>query len=208
MTNSIHLFDYWRSSASYRVRIALGIAGLDWESTEINLVEGIQRSPEHLVRNPQGLVPALEIDDKLLTQSLAIIEYIDETRKLNLIPGDALNKARVRALAYAVAMEIHPICNLRVAKHAVQVSGGNLETQEWMQHFIQVGLEDLENMLEGGDFCHGNAVTIADICLVPQIYNAIRWQVDLEQFPKIKRIYNHLNTIKAFAQAHPDQCKR
>lgn len=208
MNNSIHLFDYWRSSASYRVRIALGIGGLDWDSTEVNLVEGTQRSPEHLARNPQGLVPTLEIDDNSLTQSLAIIEYINETKNLELLPGDALNKAKIRALAYAVAMEIHPVCNLRVAKHAVQNSSGNIEMQDWMQHFIQSGLADLENMLVGGDFCHGYGVTMADICLVPQIYNAIRWQVDLEQFPKIKRIYNHLSTIKAFQQAHPDLCKR
>lgn len=201
----IRLFDYWRSSASYRVRIALGLAGLAWESVPVNLVEGAQRGAEHLDRNPQGLVPVLEIDGLRLTQSLAILEYLDETRSLGLLPGDAAGRVRVRALAQAVAVDIHPVCNLRVAKSAVMESGGALTIERWMRAFVGPGLEAVEAMLEGGDFCHGDAVSLADLCLVPQVYNAHRWHVDLGSMPRIRRIEAALADIPAFAAAHPDR---
>ena len=202
------LFDYWRSSASYRVRIALGLAGLSWQTVPIDLVEGNQRAPEHLDRNPQGLVPVLEIDGLRLTQSLAILEYLDETRGLELLPATASERARVRALAHAIAMEIHPVCNLRVAKHAVSLSNGQLTMKDWMQAFIAPGLAAVEAMAKGPDFLYAGRLSLADLCLVPQIYNARRWDVDLSGFPKLVEIDAHLNTIPAFAAAHPDNCPR
>lgn len=201
----IRLYDYWRSSASYRVRIALGLAGLDWESVPVDLAEGSQRSAEHLARNPQGLVPVLEIDGMRLTQSLAIVEYLSETRGLGLLPDDPKHRARVRALAHAVAMDIHPICNLRVARFAVERSGGGITMEGWMQEFIAPGLAALEAMVDGGMYCHGDAVTLADICLVPQLYNARRWRIDLAPMPRLCRIGDRLDTLPAFAAAHPDR---
>ena len=170
----IHLYDYWRSSAAYRLRITLGLAGLDWEATQINLAEGDQRSPEHLARNPQALVPVLEIDGQRMVQSLAIIEYLDATRALGLIPEDPLQAARVRAAAYVIAMDIHPVCNLRVASFAAQNSNGGITMESWMQAHIGPGLAAFETMLDDGERCFGDAVTMADICLMPQLYNAHR----------------------------------
>ena len=142
------LHDYWRSSASYRVRIALGLVGERWQTVPVDLVAGAQRQPGHLARNPQGLVPALEIDGLTLTQSLAIIEYLDETRGAGFLPADPAGCARVRALAHAIAMEIHPICNLRVARHAVEASGGAITMEGWMRAFIGPGLAAFEAMLD------------------------------------------------------------
>ncbi len=200
----ILLYDYWRSSASYRVRIALGLAGLDWESVSVDLVNGVQRSAAHLERNPQGLVPVLEIDGESFTQSLAIVEYLDETRGLGLLPTDPVARTRVRALAHAIAMDIHPVCNLRVARFATDHSGGGITMEGWMQEFIAHGLAALEAMVEDGKYCYGGGVTLADICLVPQLYNARRWGIDPSSAPKLQRICNHLETLPAFAAAHPD----
>lgn len=201
----ITLFDYWRSSASCRVRIALGLAGLDWQAVPVNLVEGEHKAPDHLARNPQGLVPVIEIDGRRFTQSLAIVEYLDETRGLGLLPGGAADRAQIRALAHAVAVDIHPICNLGTARYAVGLSGGGIEMQDWMQHFIAPGLAALEAMLAGGDYCWGEGVTLADVCLMPQLYNAERWQVDLSAMPKIRQVAVNLTAIPAFAAAHPDR---
>ncbi len=204
----IRLYDYWRSSAAYRVRIALGLAGLEWDTVPVNLLDGENRSTEHLARNPQGLVPVLEIDGLRLTQSLAIIEYLDETRNMGWMSADPAGRARVRALCYAIAMEIHPICNIGVANYAVDHSGGAMTLQGWMEHFVGRGLAALESMLEGGDYCHGEGVTMADICLVPQLYNARRWQLDLGGLPKISRIAQTLEAIPAIAAAHRDKAPR
>ncbi|RJG46163.1 maleylacetoacetate isomerase [Mesorhizobium sp. DCY119] len=206
--SKIRVYDYWRSSASYRVRIVLGLAGLEWESVAIDLVAGEQRESGHLKRNAQGLVPVIELDDTLLSQSLAIIEYLDETRSLGLLPEDPVSRARVRALSYAIAMEIHPVCNLRVARFATDHSGGNIDTKTWMQHFIGAGLADFEALLEGGRFCFGDTVTMADICLMPQIYNSIRWEVDMTPFRKIGAIVKHLELLPAFRAAHPEAVRR
>jgi maleylacetoacetate isomerase len=201
----IRLYDYWRSSASYRVRIALGLAGLAWDKVPVDLVAGAQRSADHLARNPQGLVPVLEIDGLRLTQSVAIVEYLDETRCLGLLPTDSVGRARVRALSHAIAMDLHPVCNLRVARHAVDQSGGAVTMEGWMQHFITPALHAFEADLEDGDYCYGAAVSLADICLMPQLYNARRWGVDLSSLPKIRRIEAALAENPAFAAAHPDQ---
>ncbi|HQU68728.1 MAG TPA: maleylacetoacetate isomerase [Albidovulum sp.] len=200
----ITLYDYWRSSASYRVRIALNLAGLDWRAVAVNLADGEQREGDHLARNPQGLVPVLEIDGHRFTQSLAIIEYLDETRGLGLLPADAPGRARVRALAHAVAMEIHPVCNLRVARYAADHSAGGITMDSWMREFIAPGLAALEKMVDDGDYCYRNAVTLPDLCLVPQLYNARRWGVDLAPLPRLTRIGAHLEPLPAFAAARPE----
>lgn len=202
--SEIVLYDYWRSSASYRLRIVLKLAGLEWDTEIINLLNSEQTKPTHVAKNPQGLVPALEVDGELFTQSLATIEYLNETRGLNLLPTDPVARAKVRALAYAIAMEIHPVCNLRVAKHAVAASSGSIAMESWIQHFTNLGLVAVENMIKGGDYCIGNRVTLADICLVPQIYNAKRWGVDLSAVPKIRHVAAHLETLAAFQAATPE----
>lgn len=199
------LFDYWRSSSAYRVRIGLNLLGLKYETCQVDLISGAQRAAENIARNPQGLVPTLTIDGVELTQSLAILEYLDETRSAGWLPDDPIGRAKVRALSYAIAMEIHPVCNLRVARHAVSLGGTTIE--EWMKHFIHEGLADFENMLAngpGGLYCYGDAATIADICLVPQIYNAKRWAVDMDKFPRANSISMRLEELPAFRQAHPD----
>lgn len=204
----IELHDYWRSSASYRVRIALGLAGLEWHSLPVDLTTGAQTAPAHLARNPQGLVPVLQIDGASLTQSLAILEYLDETRQLGLLPASALHRAKVRALAQAIACDIHPVCNLRVVKYATSHSGGAITTEGWMQAFITPGLAAVEAMVTGDLHCFGPSVTLADLCLVPQLYNARRWGVDLSAMPRLTRIGAHLESLPAFAAAHPDLTPR
>lgn len=201
------LYDYWRSSAAYRVRIALNLLAIPYRSVPVNLTTGEHREAAHLARNPQGLVPALDIDGLRLTQSLAIVEYLNETRAAGWLPEEAAARARVRALAYAVAMEIHPVCNLSVARKAVELSGGRAETRDWMLAFIPDGLAALERMLEqapAGRFAWGDEPGLADICLMPQLYNAGRWEVDLTPMPRIRAIAAACAELPAFAAAHPD----
>ena len=208
--SDVILYDYWRSSASYRVRIALNLADVAYQSQQVNLVAQEHKTPEHLTRNPQGLVPALFIDGHLLTQSLAIIEYISETRGPKFLPENAIDRARVRALSHAIAMDIHPVCNLSVVNHAAALTATPEETTKaWMQKFVGRGLASLEVMLEQtlGPLCFGEAVTLADICLVPQVYNAKRWDVDLANMPRIRAIVSLLEANPAFANAHPDRAK-
>ncbi len=210
--SDIILYDYWRSSASYRVRIALNMLGERYETVAIDLLAKANRSPEHLARNPQGLVPALAIDGLMLTQSLAMIEYLDETREPGMfLPADPQGRARVRALAYAVAMEIHPICNSSVGAHVMEITGGgDAARKAWMQHFIRKGLVALEAMLAHeatGRFCHGDSPGMADICLVPQVYNADRWEVDISDLRRIHSVAEACSEIPAFADAHPDRVR-
>lgn len=206
----IVLQDYWRSSSAWRVRIGLALAGLQAESRPVDLVSGAQAAPDHLALNPQGLVPVLDIDGLRLTQSLAILEYLNETRHLGLLPADPAGRARVRALADAVAMDIQPVCNLRVARHAESASAGAIPLADWMRHFIPLGLAGVEGLLDHpatGTFCHGDSVTLADICLLPQVYNARRWGVDLAPFPRLAAIADRAAALPAFADTHPDRVK-
>ena len=208
--SDIVLFDYWRSSAAYRMRIALGLLGLDWQAVEVDLGTGAQKLPANIARHPQGLVPTLQIDGVMLVQTLAMIEYLDETRNAGFLPDDPVGRARVRAMAYAVAMEIHPVCNLSVATHAERASEGRITVEGWMQTFIPKGLAGLELMLEDaatGPYCHGAKVSMADICLVPQIYNAHRWGVDIAPFPRAAEIAARLEELAPVAAAHPDRHK-
>lgn len=199
MSDKPVLFDYWRSSASYRVRIALNLAGIDYDTVPVDLLAGTHKSGAHLQRNPQGLVPVLDIDGHRLTQSLAIIEYLDETRDLGLLPSHPVERARARALAQAIAVDIHPVCNLGVVSHVSALVPGDNVKQDWMRHFIRPGLEAFEAMLSGFEqrpFCTGTRLGLADICLVPQIYNARRWGVALDDLSRI-------NVALLAAEAHP-----
>jgi len=206
MTDVI-LYDYWRSSSAYRVRIGLNLIGLAYRSVPVDLTTGAQRDPKHLKANPQGLVPVLDIDGLRLTQSLAILEYLDETRAAGFLPKLPAARARARALACAVAMEIQPVCNLRVAQHAVSL-GGSATLEGWMCHFIALGFQGLEPMLTGDSpFSLGDRPGLADLCLVPQVYNAHRWGVDLAPFPRIAAIAARMEALPAIAAAHPDRVK-
>jgi maleylacetoacetate isomerase len=206
------LYGYFRSSAAFRVRIALNLKKLNYESAFIHLRRGDQRQPGFLDINPQGLVPALEIDDTLLIQSLPIIEYLDETYpEPPLLPSDAKGRARVRALAAMVACDIHPINNLRVLRYLLRPLGHDEAAVEtWYNHWIAEGFGALERLLAGdsrtGLFCHGDTPGLADIVLVPQVFNANRYQsLDLTPYPTIVRIYQTCLGIDAFAVAHPDR---
>ncbi|WGI22502.1 maleylacetoacetate isomerase [Amylibacter sp. IMCC11727] len=200
----ITLYDYWRSSAAYRLRIAFGLAGLDFNAISVDLLTGEHRGAENLARNPQGLVPSVSINDETLTQSLAIIEYLSDAGYHHFLPRAPLDKAHVRALSYAIAMEIHPVCNLSVAKFASENSD-TITMKSWMQQFIPKGLTGLEGMLtKSGMYCFGDTVTMADLCLIPQLYNADRWEVDLTPFPKIRSIAENLYQLDAVNAAHPD----
>ncbi len=204
------LYDYWRSSASYRVRIALNLAGIEHMAIAVDLTEREHKSAKHLSRNPQGLVPALQIDGQLFTQSLAIIEYLDETRRLGLLPADPAARAKVRAVAHAIAMDIHPVCNLSVVNHVVELTGNADYTRAgWMKKFIGEGLAAVETMLIAlpGPLCFGGQPTLADICLAPQVYNARRWNVDISMHARIGGAMERLEKIPAFAAAHPDQVR-
>lgn len=210
MTDTI-LFDYWRSSASYRLRIALNLAGIDYQAISVDLVKGDHRSPEHVARNPQGLVPVLEIDGHSFTQSLAILDYLNETRDLKLLPKDPADAAKVRALAHSVAVDVHPVCNLGVVAHVSRLLPDQPEAKsDWMKKFIPPGLRAFESLLspfEQSPYCCGDTPSLADICLMPQLYNAHRWGVDFSDCPRIEAVENACAKHPAFAAAYPDAVK-
>jgi len=204
----MRLHGYFRSSAAYRVRIALGLKGLSAEHLFRHLRKGEQRAPDYLKLNPQGLVPTLETDDgRALTQSLAIVEWLDETHpQPPLLPQDAFQRARVRAFAYAIACEIHPVQNLKVLNR-VRALGGEEATQAWAKEINADGLAACEQMIAGepGPFCFGAAPTLADICLVPQLGNARRFGVDVSAFPRLLQAEAAARALPAFADAAPEK---
>ena len=202
------LFDYFRSSAAYRVRIALNLKGLDYDRVPIDLLKGDQKDEGYRARNPQGLVPLLEIDGHRLSQSLAIIDYLDATRpEPPLVPADPAERAQVLALALAVACDIHPLNNLRVLKYLSGPLGQPQEVRDqWYVHWVREGLAALETIAKGraGRFLFGDAPTLADICLVPQMFNARRFNVPLDDCPTLVRVDAEACALPAFAAAHPD----
>jgi maleylacetoacetate isomerase len=204
------LYTYFRSSAAYRVRIALNLKGVTHEAVPIDLRPGAHRQPDYLARNPQGLVPALEDGGTVIAQSLAIIEYLEEIHpRPPLLPRTPVDRARVRSLALAVACDIHPLNNLRVLNYLRAPLGLDPSTvDEWYRHWIAEGFRALEEEAKrsSGDGRHmfGGEVTLADVCLVPQMFNARRLHCDLEPFPVLRTICAHLDTLPAFAGAAPD----
>ncbi len=200
------LFDYWRSSASYRVRIALYLAGIPFETVAVNLATGEQNRPAHLERNPQGFVPVLEIDGHRFTQSLAIVEYLDSTRELGLWPETPAMRARVTAIVSAIATDTHPVCNLSVVKLA---RGDDMPARaKWMRHFIRKGLDVVEMLLQRflkSRYAVGDHPGIIDICLIPQLYNAHRWQVDYRHLQRISKNFDASQNHAAFLRARPEK---
>lgn len=210
----LKLYSYFRSSAAYRVRIALALKGLAYDTIPVHLLKdgGQQHTSAYRSANPQGLVPALQLsaDGPVLAQSLAIIEYLDETQGgPALLPKDALGRARVRALAQMVACEIHPLNNLRVLKYLKRNLGiSDAQKDAWYAHWVALGLQAVEDTLthgnETGRFCHGDSPGLADCCLVPQVFNARRFNCALDAFPTINRIVEACEQLPAFQQAAPD----
>lgn len=202
------LYDYFRSSASYRVRIALNLKGLAYDSMPVSLLDNAQRAPEYLSKNPQGLVPALLDGEQLLTQSLAICEYLEETYpQPALLPNDAIGRARVRALALSIACDIHPLNNLRVLRRLeAQFAADQAGKDAWYQHWIQSGFEAFEQQIQSthGQYCFGDTVTLADLALVPQVYNARRFNCDLSAYPTMLAIEQRCLALDAFARATPE----
>ncbi|MCC7327306.1 MAG: maleylacetoacetate isomerase [Burkholderiales bacterium] len=206
------LYDYFRSSAAYRVRIALNLKGLGIERAFVHLRRNAQREGDYLALNPQGLVPALVIGGgAVLAQSLAIIEYLDETHpEPPLLPADPAARARVRGIALEIACDIHPLDNLRVLRYLTSTLGLSEEQKDaWYRYWIDVGLEALEMRLvrdaATGRYCHGEQPTLADICLVPQLANARRAGIDLSPFPTLTRIEAACTALPEFAAAEPSK---
>jgi maleylacetoacetate isomerase len=205
------LHSFFRSSAAYRVRIALEIKGLAYETVAHHLRKGEQRNPEYRVLNPQALVPTLEDAGYVLTQSLAIIEYLEEAypKTPRLLPSDPAARAIVRAMSLAIACDVHPLNNLRVLDYLKSAIGQSQEaTDVWYRHWIGEGFAALEELVRqhsrGSRHCFGDGVTMADACLVPQMYNARRFQTDLTPYPTLVAISGSLETLPAFAAARPE----
>ena len=207
----LKLYTYFRSSAAYRVRIGLNLKGLAYEAVPVHLVRGggEHLTPAYRALNAGAMVPTLVDGDAALGQSLAILEYLDETPPaVPLLPADPLGRARVRSLALTVACEIHPLNNLRVLKYLAGEFGASDEAKSaWYRHWVGEGMQIIETRLarepQTGRYCHGETPTLADCCLIPQVFNAERFQVDLAPYPTIRRIHAACAELPAFAAAHP-----
>ncbi|HTV84621.1 MAG TPA: maleylacetoacetate isomerase [Dyella sp.] len=213
MAADLVLYSYWRSSASYRVRIALNLKGLHYRTQAVHLVRdgGEQHGAAYAALNPQQLVPTLVDGERVLTQSMAIVEYLDETHpQPPLLPSDAPGRARVRELAQIVGCDIHPLGNLRVLQWLGNpFEAGDEQKGNWMRHWMAIGFQALEAMLASsphtGHYCHGDTPSLADICLVPQVYNARRWKLPLGDYPTLLRIDAMCAAHAAFHAAAPEQ---
>jgi maleylacetoacetate isomerase len=208
----MELYTYFRSSAAYRVRIILNLKGMDADYRYVHLVQdgGQQHAPDYVKLNPQELVPALREGDQVFTQSLAVCEYLeDEHPEVSVLPADAPGRARVRALAQVVACDIHPLNNLRVLKYLEDELRVDKDARiRWYRHWVEEGFRALETLLDDprtGRYCHGSYPTLADACLVPQVYNARRFGCDMDAFPIIKRIDAECLELDAFRRAAPEQ---
>jgi len=204
------LYNFSRSSASYRVRIVANLKGITYDYASVNLMRGESRQPAYEALNPQGRVPALEDNGRLIPQSMAICEYLEETHpNPPILPTDPVGRARVRALALMVACEIHPTGGGRAQNYLTALLNADANKRaEWGRHWMGEGFREIEAMLTGstdtGRFCHGDTPTMADAFLIPQVYNAERTDVDLAPFPTIRRIYQECNKLEAFAKAAPE----
>lgn len=210
VNSQLRLFTFWRSSAAYRVRIALHLKSLPFESVAKRFAAGEHRRPDFLALNPQGLIPALETSEGVLTQSLAIVEFLDELHPdPALLPRDPFARAQVRAMAQVIACDVHPINNLRVLNHLRGPLGHDEpQIQEWVRHWIAAGFESLEVLArrhsDVGRHLFGDTVTLADLCLVPQMYNARRFGCELDRYPTLLAIDAHLCSLPAFIAAVPE----
>ena len=208
----MELYSYFRSSASFRVRIALALKGLPHDYKAVHLVRNEQADPAYAAMTPHRLVPALVDGGQVLSQSLAILEYLDESYpQPPLLPADALGRARVRALALDIACEIHPLNNLRVLRYLVKdMKVSEDDKNRWYRHWVETGLEVVEQRLAGspatGRFCHGDAPTLADVVLVPQIHNAQRFECRLDHVPTVMRVFEACMAHEAFAKTQPSAC--
>ncbi|MDA7966182.1 maleylacetoacetate isomerase [Ruegeria sp.] len=204
----MRLYGYWRSSAAYRLRIALGLKGLGWEDVPVHLVKGEQQEATYLAKNPIGLVPTLELDDgTLLTQSLAILDWLEEVYPTPaLLPSNPLERARVRAAAHTIAVDTHPIQNAGVVKHLKTDFGASQEQGiAWMTHWMKRGFAAFQALAAPDtEFAMGDAPSLADICLIPQLYNAHRWGLDLAPYPRLTEIERNCLALPAFANAVPE----
>lgn len=205
------LYDYYRSTASYRVRIALNIKNISYETLAVHLINngGEQQHPDYLQLNPQGLVPTLDENGHIISQSLAIIEYLDEMNPTPpLLPQHPLGRAQVRSLALTVACDMHPLNNLRVLMRLrEQFQADEQQIQDWYHHWLKLGFDALEKRLQAiphkNQFCYGNEVSMADICLIPQIYNANRFGFSMANYPIINEINTHCLSLTPFRDAAP-----
>lgn len=208
---SLRLYSFWRSSAAYRVRIALGLKELSYEVEPVHLLKdgGKQHTPEFNELNPQEFVPVLIHGNRVLRQSMAIMEYLDDVWSDNpLLPPVARDAQRARAIAQMIACDIHPLNNLRVMQYLEsQFKADQAQKDQWMKHWITAGFDAVEKVLAGnpstGSFCEGDIPTMADCCLVPQVYNAERFKVSMKPYPTIQRINKECLELEAFKQAHP-----
>lgn len=202
------LYDYWRSSASYRVRIALHLKGIAFDRVPVNLLEGEQRSDDYRARNPQGFVPMLELNGIRLTQSLAIMDALDHhVCEPRLVPEDLTARWHVIAMALTIACDVHPLNNLRVLKYLSGIGVEQDARDDWYRHWVAEGFDALEALAapQAGAFLYGDTPTLADICLVPQAYNARRFDMDLKRWPTLARADANAQKLDAFAAAHPDR---
>ncbi|MFC4309657.1 maleylacetoacetate isomerase [Steroidobacter flavus] len=204
------LYNYFRSSAAFRVRIALNLKGLEYGYISKAFLKNEHRAPEYLAVNPQGLIPALEVDGTVISQSLAIIEYLDELHpQPRLLPADPLARAQVRSMALAIACDIHPLNNLRVLNYLRQELAQNDDgVNTWYRHWVAEGFRGLEQQVAKHSstrrHCFGDSLSLADVCLVPQMYNARRFNCDLTPFPTLVAITTHLESLPAFDTARPE----
>ena len=207
--NEIILYDYWRSSASYRVRIVLNLKGVEYSTVPTSLLDGDHKAPEYVARNPQGFVPMLSIDGHDLTQSLAIIDYLDANyHDPKMVSSDPAMRAKTLAQAMVVAADTHPVNNLRILKYLKDVLGHDQAAiDEWYRHWVVEGFTALEAMAPDDGLFGSDLPNLADVCLVPQMANARRFDTPLEAFPKLVRIDAVLAAMPAFAAAHPDAVK-